>query len=173
MRIAVLHQHRQLLLAGLFGLLAFAGGCGGGDGAVAPMPVQPPGIAPPPAGPDPARPPVIRPGLRARRGRATAKNSSDSGATRAPREAATSVLLALTVEDVLAGHWFAVVRQCVGHRSQFLSSDRDLSDGRKSRITAVELLVVIAIIAVLIALLLPARPGAHGRRPGARSVSTT
>jgi hypothetical protein len=73
MRIArVLHQHRKLLVAGLFGMLGFAGGCGGGDGAVAPMPVQPSGIAPPPAGPNgKAASNSLR--ARAKEGRAAAK----------------------------------------------------------------------------------------------------
>jgi len=48
----VLHQRRKLLGVGLIGLLAFAGGCGGGEDAVAPAPVQPEGLAP--AAADPA-----------------------------------------------------------------------------------------------------------------------
>jgi hypothetical protein len=53
MRVArILQQHRELLVAGLVGLLVVAGGCGGGDGVVAPMPVQPAGIGPPPTGPE-------------------------------------------------------------------------------------------------------------------------
>jgi hypothetical protein len=74
MRIArVLLQHRELVVASLFGPLAFAGGCGGGDGAVAPMPVQPAGLAPP--ADSPAGKAANSPRARAKEARAAAKNA--------------------------------------------------------------------------------------------------
>jgi hypothetical protein len=71
----VLHRRRQLLGAGLFGMLALAGGCGGGNEAVAPMPVQPAGISPPPAGPD-GKPLSNSPRARAKEQRSAAKQGN-------------------------------------------------------------------------------------------------